>query len=206
MALAKCRECGNRVSTEAAACPRCGCPRPSDRPAMVSSHSGEEREQRLAREQGPTAPAETVGTADDSTADVVSPSLDAAASARSRPGSVEAASAILVGALAFMAVGLYVSWFLIICAAGLLWGKLWWRRLTSWLALLVGLCTIGIIGGLPPRVENLAVLGSVLTFLGIAVLVSGEDPSPRTIRAGVLCAAVGIVSVFIGAALLRLGL
>jgi hypothetical protein len=30
MALAPCRECGAQVSTQAAACPRCGAPRPTD--------------------------------------------------------------------------------------------------------------------------------------------------------------------------------
>lgn len=32
MALAECRECGERVSTEAATCPHCGCPEPVARP------------------------------------------------------------------------------------------------------------------------------------------------------------------------------
>src|SRR5512142_172152 len=32
MALEPCRECGRQVSTEAAVCPHCGVPRPTDRP------------------------------------------------------------------------------------------------------------------------------------------------------------------------------
>ena len=39
MPLIECRECGRQVSTEATACPHCGCQRPTERPAPGSNDS-----------------------------------------------------------------------------------------------------------------------------------------------------------------------
>ncbi len=51
MALAKCRECRRRVSTEAAACPHCGCPAP----VLVLTSGAAESDQSV---QVPDTPAE----------------------------------------------------------------------------------------------------------------------------------------------------
>jgi hypothetical protein len=40
MSLVKCRQCGKRVSTEAAACPHCGCPEPGQSRAVPRPGSG----------------------------------------------------------------------------------------------------------------------------------------------------------------------
>jgi hypothetical protein len=43
MALISCRECGNQVSTEATACPRCGAPQQRSAPPQLSTQPQEQR-------------------------------------------------------------------------------------------------------------------------------------------------------------------
>jgi hypothetical protein len=91
-----------------------------------------------------------------------------------------------------------------------MWGKVdtWWRwrPLTLWLAVLAALMAAGAADQLPSRAEGFVVLGSLLTYPGVMVLVSGERPSSRKVKVGLLCAAAGIASILAGAARVRLGI
>lgn len=85
MALKPCRECGRMVSTEAAACPQCGCPNPTAVPAVT-----------VAPEEVvfPTGPVRTVTTteAPPSPADDASPSVTTVVAAPREDASVEESS------------------------------------------------------------------------------------------------------------------
>ena len=40
MALTKCRECGQEISSEAVSCPHCGAPKPQKKSSLESSFQG----------------------------------------------------------------------------------------------------------------------------------------------------------------------
>jgi hypothetical protein len=120
------------------------------------------------------------------------------------PGSIEAAATILAATLALTAAGLYGGWGIVVCAAGLLWGKPWWRGLTLVLAILVGLSPGAAAIRLPDAVGAPLLFGSVSAYLGVVLFVAGDGPGPQTRQAALFFAVAGVAAVLFSAALLRL--
>lgn len=194
MALTQCRECGRTVSTDAPACPHCGCSSPAATPDATGSQP---RESETAEEMAATAetPPEDEET------------IEAPRLARSIPGSVEAAVLLIGAALLLLAVGARSQLPLVLCAGGLVCGKPWWRELTFWLLALsvpVGLLLFGRDLADVLRSSHLASglllsLGSLAFTVGLAALVfpSGRLEQ-RGARAWTACGAAGLVLVLVG--------
>jgi hypothetical protein len=196
MPLTLCRNCGRQVSTVDARCPHCQCADPAPGEGAAPTPPPEARAQPTSPPPG--APDWALGAPPPEEVPRY------AALARDLPGSKEAAGVILGALLALLVAGIYAGLLLPICAAGLLWGKPWWRGVTLVLAVLSGLGGLASLGPFQEAEATLLALGQLLAMGGVIALVAGTDASRNRAKGAIGGAVIGIILMLVAVVQARL--
>ncbi len=114
------------------------------------------------------------------------------------PGALPAAITLLALYVALLCTGVRVGWGLLACAAGLLWGKRWWRYATMGLAGLSIAIVLTMGSSLPTHKAIGTILGVCASCSAVIALMYTETLSTRAVRTSTLIGALGITAILLG--------